>query len=65
MCRIEILGAQDEKILIEYLANSVLAQMVARSKRWGVEVMAQSMGNRMARHAGTNQNGRYYVSKSI
>ena len=48
-----------------YLANSVLAQMVARSKRWSVEVMAQSMGNRMARHAGTNQNGRYYVSTLV
>jgi N-methylhydantoinase B len=48
-----------------YLANSVLAQMVARSQRWRVEVMAQSMGNRMARHAGTNQNGRYYVSTLV
>jgi N-methylhydantoinase B len=27
--------------------------------------MAQSMGNRMARHAGTNQNGRYYVSTLV
>jgi N-methylhydantoinase B len=48
-----------------YLANSVLAQMVARSDKWRVEVMAQSMGNRMARHAGINQNGRYYVSTLV
>jgi N-methylhydantoinase B len=48
-----------------YLANSVLAQMVARSSRWRIEVMAQSMGNRMARHAGTSQNGRYYVSTLV
>jgi N-methylhydantoinase B len=48
-----------------YLANSVLAEMVARSDKWRVEVMAQSMGNRMARHAGTSQAGRYYVSTLV
>jgi N-methylhydantoinase B len=48
-----------------YLANSVLAEMVARSEKWRVEVMAQSMGNRMARHAGVNQYGRYYVSTLV
>jgi N-methylhydantoinase B len=48
-----------------YLANSVLAQMVARSDKWRVEVMAQSMGNRLARHAGINQYGRYYVSTLV
>jgi N-methylhydantoinase B len=48
-----------------YLANSVLAQMVARSDKWRVEVMAQSMGNRMARHAGISQYDRYYVSTLV
>jgi N-methylhydantoinase B len=48
-----------------YLANSVLAQMVARSDKWRIEVMAQSMGNRMARHAGMSQNGHYYVSTLV
>jgi N-methylhydantoinase B len=48
-----------------YLANHVLVQMVARSDKWRIEVMAQSMGNRMARHAGTNQYGRYYVSTLV
>jgi N-methylhydantoinase B len=48
-----------------YLANSVLAQMVARSEKWRVEVMAQSMGSRLARHAGVNQYDRYYVSTLV
>jgi N-methylhydantoinase B len=48
-----------------YLANSVMAQMAARSEKWRVEVLAQSMGNRMARHAGVSQHGRYYVSTLV
>jgi N-methylhydantoinase B len=45
-----------------YLANSVLCQMVATSEKWRVEVIAQNLGSRLARHAGTSQHGRYYVS---
>jgi len=45
-----------------YLANTVLSQMAAGSERWKREVMAQSLGFRLARHAGVSQHGRYYVS---
>jgi N-methylhydantoinase B len=48
-----------------YLANSVMGQMAARSDKWRVEVLAQSMGNRMARHAGVSQYGSYYVSTLV
>lgn len=48
-----------------YLANSVLAQMAATSEKWQPEVMAQNLGSRLARHAGTSQYGRYYVSTLI
>jgi N-methylhydantoinase B len=37
-------------------------QMVATSPRWREEVMAKNLGGRLARHAGVNQHGRYYVS---
>jgi N-methylhydantoinase B len=48
-----------------YLANSVMAQMAARSEKWRIEVLGQSMGNRMARHAGLSQHGWYYVSTLV
>ena len=48
-----------------YLANSVMGQMAARSEKWRAEVLAQSMGNRMARHAGLSQHGWYYVSTLV
>jgi N-methylhydantoinase B len=48
-----------------YLANSVMSQMAARSEKWHVEVMAQSMGHRQARHAGRSQHGWYYVSTLV
>src|SRR3989304_10619664 len=37
-------------------------QMLATSEKWQREVMALSLGFRLARHAGVNQYGRYYVS---
>ena len=37
-------------------------QMLATSESWRREVMASNAGHRFARHAGVNQNGRYYVS---
>jgi N-methylhydantoinase B len=47
---------------VQYLSGSVLMQMLATSEKWKCEVMALSLGFRLARHAGVNQHGRYYVS---
>lgn len=47
---------------VKYLAKSVLMQMLATSERWQKEIMALNAGHRLARHAGVNQHGRYYVS---
>jgi N-methylhydantoinase B len=47
---------------VQYLAGSVLMQMLATSEKWKREVMSLSLGFRLARHAGVNQHGRYYVS---
>lgn len=47
---------------VQYLSSSVLMQMLATSEKWQREVMALSLGFRLARHAGVNQYGRYYVS---
>jgi N-methylhydantoinase B len=47
---------------VQYLSGSVLMQMLATSEKWKREVMALSLGFRLARHAGVNQHGRYYVS---
>jgi N-methylhydantoinase B len=47
---------------VQYLSGSVLMQMLATSENWKREVMALSLGFRLARHAGVNQHGRYYVS---
>ena len=47
---------------VQYLSSSVLMQMLATSEKWKQEVMALSLGFRLARHAGVNQHGRYYVS---
>jgi N-methylhydantoinase B len=46
----------------KYLTDTVISQMVATSSRWRGEVMAKNLGGRLARHAGVNQYGRYYVS---
>jgi len=46
----------------KYLTDTVIMQMVAASPRWRTEVMAKNLGGRLARHAGVNQYGRYYVS---
>jgi N-methylhydantoinase B len=37
-------------------------QMLATSEKWQDEVMALNAGHRLARHAGVNQHGNYYVS---
>lgn len=47
---------------VQYLSSSVLMQMLATSEKWQREVMALSLGFRLARHAGVNQYRRYYVS---
>jgi len=47
---------------VQYLSSLVLMQMLATSEKWKSEVMALSLGFRLARHAGVNQYGRYYVS---
>jgi N-methylhydantoinase B len=47
---------------VQYLSGSVLMQMLATSERWKEELMALNLGFRLARHAGLNQYGRYYVS---
>jgi N-methylhydantoinase B len=46
----------------KFLVKSVLTQMLATSERWRGEVIAHSVGQRLARHAGINQYGRYYAS---
>ena len=48
--------------MVQYLASSVLNQMLAGSEKWNNEVIAPVAGNRTARHAGVNQFGRYYVT---
>ena len=47
---------------VKYVANSVIMQMLATSDKWQREVMALNAGHRLARHAGVNQHGNYYVS---
>jgi N-methylhydantoinase B len=47
---------------VKFVANSALTQMLASSEKWQREVMALNAGHRLARHAGVNQHGKYYVS---
>jgi N-methylhydantoinase B len=47
---------------VKFVANSALMQMLATSEKWQNEVMALNAGHRLARHAGVNQHGKYYVS---
>jgi N-methylhydantoinase B len=47
---------------VKYVANSVIMQMLATSEKWQGEIMALNAGHRLARHAGVNQHGNYYVS---
>ena len=49
-------------VVCRYVTNSVLSKMVAPGELWRREVMAHNLGYRMARHAGVDQSGRYYVS---
>jgi N-methylhydantoinase B len=46
----------------KFVANAVITQMLATSEKWRDEVMALNAGHRLARHAGVNQHGNYYVS---
>jgi N-methylhydantoinase B len=46
----------------KFVANAVITQMLATSEKWRGEVMALNVGHRLARHAGVNQHGNYYVS---
>jgi N-methylhydantoinase B len=46
----------------KFVANAVITQMLATSEKWRHEVMALNAGHRLARHAGVNQHGNYYVS---
>jgi len=46
----------------KFVANSVIIQMLATSEKWRGELMALNVGHRLARHAGVNQYGNYYVS---
>jgi len=46
----------------KFVANSVIIQMLATSEKWRSEIMALNVGHRLARHAGVNQYGNYYVS---
>ena len=46
----------------KFLAFSVMARCLATSEKWRKESMAQTLGGRMARHAGISQHGNYYVS---
>ena len=41
-----------------FLAGSTLIQMIGTSEKWSKEVTAQTLGTRLARHAGVNQNRR-------
>jgi N-methylhydantoinase B len=47
---------------VKFVANSAIMQMLATSDKWRGEVMALNAGHRLARHAGVNQHGKYYVS---
>ena len=47
---------------VKFVANSAIMQMLATSEKWRGEVMALNAGHRLARHAGINQHGKYYVS---
>jgi N-methylhydantoinase B len=47
---------------VKFVANSAIMQMLATSEKWRGEVMALNAGHRLARHAGVNQHGKYYVS---
>lgn len=47
---------------VKFVANSAIMQMLATSDKWSGEVMALNAGHRLARHAGVNQHGKYYVS---
>jgi N-methylhydantoinase B len=47
---------------VKFVANSAIMQMLATSEKWQNEVMALNAGHRLARHAGVNQHGKYYVS---
>ena len=47
---------------VKYVASSVIMQMLATSEQWQGEIMALNAGHRLARHAGVNQRGNYYVS---
>ena len=47
---------------VKYVANAVIMQMLATSEKWNGEVMALNVGHRLARHAGVNQHGNFYVS---
>jgi N-methylhydantoinase B len=46
----------------KFVASAVITQMLATSEKWRGEVMALNAGHRLARHAGVNQHGNYYVS---
>ena len=46
----------------EVRRQPVIMQMLATSEKWRGEVMALNAGHRLARHAGVNQHGNYYVS---
>ena len=48
-----------------FLAGSTLIQMIGTSEKWSREVTAQTLGTRLARHAGVNQTGGYYVSTLV
>jgi N-methylhydantoinase B len=48
--------------IAKFLAFSVMAQCLATSEKWRGEAMAQTLGGRLARHAGVSQHGNYYVS---
>jgi N-methylhydantoinase B len=47
---------------VKFVTNSAIMQMLATSEKWQGEVMALNAGHRLARHAGVNQHGKYYVS---
>ena len=47
---------------VKFVTNSAMMQMLATSEKWQGEVMALNAGHRLARHAGVNQHGKYYVS---
>jgi N-methylhydantoinase B len=47
---------------VKFVANSAMMQMLATSEKWRGEVMALNAGHRLARHAGVNQHGKYYIS---